>query len=204
VVARYLYDPYGNLLSQSGSLADVNLYRFSSKEYHTASGLVYYLYRFYDPNLQRWPNRDPFQELGGINLYCFVRNQPSTRYDAYGWIDFPDSPECQAARQKVKDLEDKVNEESDESETGIPDPATVAALSAARVAAERICNKPKPPPPPPVTVPAPLCKQIRNPYRYPPGWAPPYLPPPSPAQQTVLGTEILIGILLLIFAPVGV
>ena len=46
IVAHYLYDPYGNILSQSGSLADANLYRFSSKEYHVASGLVYYLYRY--------------------------------------------------------------------------------------------------------------------------------------------------------------
>ena len=57
VVAQYLYDPYGNLLSAVGPLASTNLYRFSSKEYHPSSGLVYYLYRFYDPNLQRWINR---------------------------------------------------------------------------------------------------------------------------------------------------
>jgi RHS repeat-associated protein len=64
VVARYTYDPFGNTLSKSGPLADANLYRFSSKEYHEPSGLVYYLYRFYDPNLQRWLNRDPITELG--------------------------------------------------------------------------------------------------------------------------------------------
>jgi RHS repeat-associated protein len=64
VVARYLYDPYGRILSQSGLLAGANLYRFSSKEAHLNSGLIYYLYRFYDPNLQRWPNRDPIVEPG--------------------------------------------------------------------------------------------------------------------------------------------
>jgi RHS repeat-associated protein len=67
VVAKYEYDPYGNILSRSGSLADANLYRFSSKEYHPNSGLVYYLYRFYDPNLQRWPNRDPKDDPSFIN-----------------------------------------------------------------------------------------------------------------------------------------
>ena len=30
IVARYLYDPYGNLLAKAGSLADANLYRFSA------------------------------------------------------------------------------------------------------------------------------------------------------------------------------
>jgi RHS repeat-associated protein len=66
------YDPYGNLLASSGPLADANLYRFSSKEYHPNSGLVYYLYRYYDPNLQRWVNRDPIEEDGDYNLYRVV------------------------------------------------------------------------------------------------------------------------------------
>jgi RHS repeat-associated protein len=57
LVAKYLYDPFGNVLSQSGSLADANLYRFSSKEFHKNSGLVYYLYRYYEPSFQRWVNR---------------------------------------------------------------------------------------------------------------------------------------------------
>jgi RHS repeat-associated protein len=84
VVARYLYDPFGNTLSASGPIAEANLYRFSSKEFHAASGLVYYMYRFYDPNLQRWPNRDPIEENGGINLYGFTRNNPIVLYDTDG------------------------------------------------------------------------------------------------------------------------
>src|SRR5439155_7585060 len=60
LVAKYLYDPYGNILGQSGPLSAANVYRFSSKEFHPNSGLSYYLYRFYDPIIQRWPNRDPF------------------------------------------------------------------------------------------------------------------------------------------------
>jgi len=81
VVARYVYEPFGNILSVSGPLAEVNLYRFSSKEAHPISGLVYYGFRFYDPNLQRWLNRDPTHEEGGINLYEFALNSPMF------WID---------------------------------------------------------------------------------------------------------------------
>jgi len=107
LVARYEYDPYGNILSQSGPLADANLYRFSSKEFHPNSGLVYYLYRFYDANLQRWPNRDPIGEKGfetvrhivsirsrtfmpplmglhGPNLYEFVANDSISKVDTVG------------------------------------------------------------------------------------------------------------------------
>src|SRR5579884_1614940 len=64
LVAKYLYDPYGNLLAESGPLAGGNKYRFSSKEWDSPAGLYYYLYRFYDPNLQRWLSRDPRDEFG--------------------------------------------------------------------------------------------------------------------------------------------
>jgi len=86
-VATYRYDPFGNTISSSGSLASANVYRFSSKEIHVASAMYYYGYRFYDPNLQRWLNRDPIEELGGINLYLFTRNGPLNRIDPFGWED---------------------------------------------------------------------------------------------------------------------
>ena len=84
LVAQYRYDPFGNLVAQTGPLAEGNLYRFSSKEFHQASGLYYYGYRFYDPNLQRWLNRDPIGEVGGINLYGFVQNNPVDYQDSFG------------------------------------------------------------------------------------------------------------------------
>jgi RHS repeat-associated protein len=89
IVAKYLYDAFGNVLSKSGLLADANLYRFSSKEAHLNSGLVYYLYRYYDPNLQRWPNRDPIAEWGGNNVYQFVRNCPINACDILGLQLYP-------------------------------------------------------------------------------------------------------------------
>jgi len=69
MVASYRYDPYGNTISSSGTLASANLYRFSSKEVdpnYTDSGLYYYGYRWYDPNLQRWPNSDPLRDEGSL------------------------------------------------------------------------------------------------------------------------------------------
>ena len=90
IVARYLYDPFGNTLSLSGPLADANVYRFSSQEYHPSSGLVLYLRRAYAANLQRFINRDPIMELGGLNLYCFARNSPLNRFDSWGLDDSMD------------------------------------------------------------------------------------------------------------------
>ena len=84
VVARYLYDPFGRPLGQWGPLADVNKYRFSSKEYDVKAGIYYFGRRFYDPNLQRWLNRDPIGELGGLNLYTYVGNGPINWIDPFG------------------------------------------------------------------------------------------------------------------------
>jgi RHS repeat-associated protein len=89
MVAQYRYDAYGNLLSSAGSLAAANVYRFSSKEFHSPSGLYYYGFRFYDPANQRWPNRDPLEEEGGINLYGYVGNNPISGIDPLGlWMWF--------------------------------------------------------------------------------------------------------------------
>jgi RHS repeat-associated protein len=111
-VAKYLYDAFGNTISKSGLYADANVYRFSSKEFHQNSGLVYYLYRYYDPNSQRWPNRDPLATAStqndlylfrgvdrtkvspketvptdqwiGPNLYCYTQNNPPSNFDPLG------------------------------------------------------------------------------------------------------------------------
>ena len=82
--AKYLYTAFGYALFMSGPLAEANTYRFSSKEYHTSSGLYYYGRRFYEPNLQRWVNRDPLGEARSLNLFRFVRNNAIAFIDALG------------------------------------------------------------------------------------------------------------------------
>jgi integrase/recombinase XerD len=43
-----------------------------------------YGYRYYNPQLGRWPSRDPIQERGGLNLYGFVGNSGVNQLDALG------------------------------------------------------------------------------------------------------------------------
>jgi hypothetical protein len=46
---------------------------------------------FYDPNFQRWINRDPIMERGGCNLYTISRNDVINRFDPRGLQDSMES-----------------------------------------------------------------------------------------------------------------
>jgi RHS repeat-associated protein len=84
IVGQYEYDPYGNTIKAEGQAARENKIRFSTKEYDSSTGLYYYGYRYYDPTTGRWPSRDPIEELGGLNLYGMVNNNPPNLYDHLG------------------------------------------------------------------------------------------------------------------------
>ncbi len=178
VVAEYLYDAFGNSLMKAGILADANLYRFSGKEAHLNSGLMYYPYRYYDPNLQRWLNRDPIGEsgfelrrfrngvmlrviallqiIGGNNLFEFIQNQPTEGYDALGLDGTtpqtgPNSFACALA---TKNYQDAVNALHDKDDPTMQEVLAVAGLANAM---RNACKPPSPPKPPTVPVPVPAC-----------------------------------------------
>ncbi len=93
--AIYRYDAFGNVLNRldlSGDYAYVNTYRFSSKEWVPLANAYYYLYRFYDPGVQRWLNRDPLGERAGLNSYSFVLNNPLNAVDGNGDIPIKLAP----------------------------------------------------------------------------------------------------------------
>jgi RHS repeat-associated protein len=46
-----------------------------------------FLYRWYLPQLDRWLNQDPIGELGGLNLYAYVGNNPVNYVDLWGLTD---------------------------------------------------------------------------------------------------------------------
>ena len=96
----------------------MNPYWFSSKPIHWPSGKYDFLYRWYVPQLDRWPNRDPkgeqgfelirhpriikyrrsfraFGEIKGVpDLYEFVRNSPVSRIDLLGLNCLDDLVHC--------------------------------------------------------------------------------------------------------------
>ena len=82
-VADYAYDAYGNTTQAVGAKAS-QPYRFSTKEWQSASGLYDFGFRFYNPSLGRWLNLDPMREGGGLNLYAAFGNSPTNFTDSYG------------------------------------------------------------------------------------------------------------------------
>ncbi len=89
VVAHYSYTPFGDCISEEGSLADSFPFRYSTKYFDTNVGLYYYDYRYYNPILMRWMTPDPSEERGGGNLYVFCNNAPVYSFDPNGMIRIP-------------------------------------------------------------------------------------------------------------------
>lgn len=86
LVAEFEYGPFGELLRATGEETDKHPIRWSSKYEDVETGLVYYGYRFFDPETGRWLNRDPIEEEGGLNLYGFVGNNGVKHLDLLGLI----------------------------------------------------------------------------------------------------------------------
>ena len=82
--AQYEYSPYGQLLTATGSYADTNPIRFSTKYTDEETQLAYFGYRYYNSDTGRWLNRDPMEEKGGINLYMYINNIPIFGIDFLG------------------------------------------------------------------------------------------------------------------------
>ncbi len=83
VAGKRDYGAFGEAVITTGVAGSLP-FGFSSKYEEKESGLYYYGYRFYNPSTGRWPNRDPIEEEGGVNLYSFVRNNPVSYTDFLG------------------------------------------------------------------------------------------------------------------------
>ena len=84
LVAEYEYGQFGEILSKYGPMSDVNPFRFSSEFFDAETGLIYFNYRYYSPDFRRWLSKDPIGEEGGMNLQCFVNNNPVCYVDGLG------------------------------------------------------------------------------------------------------------------------
>ena len=92
VVAEYEYDPYGNILSTTGTLADtlgvINPLRYRGYVYDQETGLYYLQSRYYDAKVGRFLNVDAYASTGqgiiGHNMFAYALNNVVNRVDSRG------------------------------------------------------------------------------------------------------------------------
>ena len=86
------YDPYGNPLAGSSTSG----YAFTGREWDSETGLYYYRARHYDPAVGRFTTEDPIGWSGGVNLFAYTDNHPTTGTDPTGlvWGDKDDEQTC--------------------------------------------------------------------------------------------------------------
>jgi RHS repeat-associated protein len=87
VAGQWEYGPFGEVIRSTGLMAKANPIRFSTKYQDDETALCYYGYRYYDPAPGRWPNRDPLEEDGGLNLYGLGSNDAIDYSDYLGEIN---------------------------------------------------------------------------------------------------------------------
>jgi RHS repeat-associated protein len=96
VVANYDYGAFGEPIRITGAMGRNNPFRFSTKYDDDESDLLYYGYRYYKPSTGTWPNKDPMEEQGGMNLYGFAGNNSVNLIDTDGKAPTPSSPPAPA------------------------------------------------------------------------------------------------------------
>lgn len=85
-LADYDYTPFGVMTRSTGRACDLNPLGFSTKYHDRETRLVYYGYRYCDPQAGRWLGADPLEETGGRNLYAMCKNDPVGAVDLLGLI----------------------------------------------------------------------------------------------------------------------
>ena len=92
-VASYEYDPYGRVISATGSMAEINPLRYRGYYYDSETKLYHLWSRYYDPQTGRFINADEYTSTGqgifGYNNFIYCGNNPVNRIDPDGhaWKD---------------------------------------------------------------------------------------------------------------------
>src|SRR5713101_2211749 len=86
LVSTYQYDPFGNLTSSTGSVA--NPWRFAAGYFDSSTGLYKYGTRYYNPGFGRWSQQDPVRgsldNPTSLNRYVYASDDPVNFTDPSG------------------------------------------------------------------------------------------------------------------------
>jgi len=106
VKTTYTYDPFGHV-TVSGEASD-NPFQYTGRE-NDGTGLYYYRFRYYSPELQRFISEDPIRLRGGdINFYSYIYNNPVNYTDPLGLgYRIPDNDYGKCMEKAPKDCKGK-------------------------------------------------------------------------------------------------
>ena len=90
IKASYTYNAWGEILSATGDMADINPLRYRGYYFDSDTGLYYLKARYYDPQLCRFINADGYASTGqgvtGTNMFAYCGNNPVSRVDDGGYV----------------------------------------------------------------------------------------------------------------------
>ena len=92
-VAAFRYDAYGNILYESGSMAEKVKIRYRGYYYDAETGFYYLQSRYYAPTICRFISSDQYELIptlsqipGQLNLYAYCNNNPVMFTDESGYF----------------------------------------------------------------------------------------------------------------------
>jgi len=125
ITSTFSYDSFGNVSVLVGTILDTR-YGYTCQEYDAITAyyqvtvaLNYYDARWYDPTIGKFVSEDPIGYLAGMNLYRYVGNMPTLRFDPLGlfhdevdidgWLVFKyehditaEKPTCKGGKLAIK------------------------------------------------------------------------------------------------------
>ncbi|WP_437600542.1 RHS repeat-associated core domain-containing protein [Sorangium sp. So ce590] len=117
--------PWGSAVAAEGAQTSTPL-RFRGQYADEETGLSYNRYRYYDPDLGRYISADPLGIEGGLNVFAYAANCPTSAVDVEGLM-----------YSVIKDRAGNIVADGHNQDTGRPLPAPHSAVPSGKPCAER-------------------------------------------------------------------
>ena len=92
IIERYTYETFGKLTIKNASGTELptsafgNRFTFTGREWDSETGLYFYRTRYRSPKTGSFLSRDPLGYLPDVNLYRYVKNNPTNFVDPSGYF----------------------------------------------------------------------------------------------------------------------